>query len=59
VQPILKETPSLKGGYKYYERKGGAMAKLFCENAQTVIQRSGEIHTMQVLVNLEYWIDNN
>ena len=35
------------------------MAKLFCENAQTVIQRSGEIHTMQVPVNLEYWIDNN
>jgi hypothetical protein len=47
--PILEETPP-KGGYKYYEDKGGAVAELICENANTVLERSGEIRVMPVLV---------
>jgi hypothetical protein len=48
AEPILYETPSPEGGYKYYEDKGGAVAEIICENADTVLERSGEIHTMPV-----------
>ena len=48
--PILEETPPPKGGYKYYEDKGGAVAELIYENANTVLERSGEIRVMPVPV---------
>jgi len=48
-EPILEETPPPEGGYKYYEDKGGAVAEIICGNANTVLERSGEIRTMPVL----------
>jgi hypothetical protein len=42
-EPILKETPPLEGGYKYYEDKGGAVAEIICGNANTILERSSKI----------------
>ena len=51
-KPILEETPSPEGGYKYYKDKGGAVAEIICKNASTVLERSGEIQTMLVLAEI-------
>ena len=59
TQPILQETPSPVGGYEYYERRGRAVAQLIHKNAKTIIQKSSEICTMQVLAEPEYLIDKN
>lgn len=48
IEPALQETPAPEGGYEFYERKGGAIAQLIRKNAQTIIESSGEIHTLPI-----------
>jgi len=35
--------PPLKGRYKYYKDKGGAVTKIICKNASTILKRSSKI----------------
>jgi hypothetical protein len=48
MQPALEETPSPAGGYRFYEEMDGVIARIVRENAQTVIQSSGEIRTIPI-----------
>ena len=53
VEPRLEETPSLAGGYEFYEELGGEVAKIIQDNAQTVNESSGEICTVHVDADLD------
>jgi hypothetical protein len=59
TEPNLQETSPPVGGYEYYEKRGGAVGQLIHENAQTVVERSGEIRVVVVLVGSEQIVDED